>query len=228
MVTPVRAPRTDDRAGDRQTVLRDLITAFVPTSRIGTITLVGNAPLAPDPGRAALIDDSDLVVRMTSFGLDRPDGPATLGRRCDVVVLHRGVIASPHVFADYTHRLYLLVEPGRLHWERADVPRGWPADLGFLPISNYTFTLPLLEMLGLSRDDPVWPTTGTLATYVLTELFPYATTRLTGVSLVDNPDQVVFQHAWGAPVSVTPEHRLHREAALLRRWNDEGRIQLLP
>jgi hypothetical protein len=137
-------------------------------------------------------------------------------------------MASPFLFADYTDRLYLLVEPGRLHWEREEIPAGWPGDLGFVAVSNYAFTVPLLHMLRLGRAEAVWPTTGTLAAYVCTELFPGATTRLTGLSLVDNPDQTEFEHAWGEKVAVTAEHRLYREAMLLRRWHDEGRIELLP
>ncbi|WP_308258269.1 hypothetical protein [Saccharothrix obliqua] len=209
---------------DRRAALRDLVASYARVDPPGTIAIVGNAPMPRDPDRARLIDGSDLVVRMTTFALDG----AALGTRCDVVVLHRGVIASPYTFADYTNRLYLLVEPGRLHWERADIPRHWPADLGFTPVSNYEFTLPLLDLLGLDRREPLWSTTGTLATYVLTELFPHATTRLTGMSLVDNPVQTTFEHAWGAAVHVTPEHRLEREAELLRRWHAEGRIELLP
>lgn len=207
--------------------LAELVTTFSRSGTPDTIMLVGNAPMSPDPRRVAVIDDSDLVVRMTSFGLDAPGAEPTLGRRCDVIVLHRGVIASPFLFADYTDRLYLLVEPGRLHWEREEIPRGWPADLGFVPVSNYAFTVPLLDMLELSRTEPVWPTTGTLAAYLFSELFPDATVRLTGLSLVDNPDQTKFEHAWGEAVEVTAEHRLYREAVLLRRWHDEGRIELL-
>jgi hypothetical protein len=227
-VTSLRADHGTGPTTGYRSVLTDLIAAYARTPAPETITIVGNAPLAPDPHRARLIDDADLVVRMTSFGLDTPGAPPTLGRRADVVMLHRGLAASPFVFADYTARLYLLVEPGRLHWERPDIPRSWPPDLGFVPVSNYAFTLPLLDLLGLDRAEPVWPTTGTLTAYLITELFPRATTRLAGLSLVDNPAQVVFQHAWGRPVQVTAEHRLHAEAILLRRWDHEGRIHLLP
>ncbi|HEX3783064.1 MAG TPA: hypothetical protein VHX38_25640 [Pseudonocardiaceae bacterium] len=212
----------------QQQMLHDLIATYAPARKIDTIAIVGNAPLPPDARRAELIDSSDLVVRMTSFGLDLPGAAPTLGRRCDVVVLHRGVINSPFVFADYTNRLYLLVEPGRLHWEREDVPRRWPPDLGFVPVSNYDFTVPLLHLLGLDTSVPVWSTTGTLAAYLFTRLFPDATVRLTGLSLVDNPNQTTFQHAWGKAVGVTSEHRLHREAELLKSWHNEGRIDLLP
>ncbi len=142
--------------------------------------------------------------------------------------MHRGVIASPYTFADHTARLYLLVEPGRLHWEPAELPYWWPADLGFVPVSNREFTLPLLARLGLDRGEVTWPTTGTLLAYLALELFPGARVLMTGISLIDKPDQVVFAHAWGDPVGVTPEHRLHAESAQLRDWVDQGRIEILP
>jgi hypothetical protein len=216
----------DPAVSTRRAALRDLVASY-GRAYPSTITVVGNAPLTPDAARAALIDSSDLVVRMTSLALD-VGRSAALGRRCDVVVLHRGVIASPFTFRDYTSRLYLLVEPGRLHWESPVLPAWWPADLGLVPVSNYEFTLPLLELLGLDRDEPVWATTGTFAAYVLTELFPSATVRLAGMSIVDDPDQTTFRHAWGEPVHVTPEHRLHLESALLKQWHGEGRVELLP
>jgi hypothetical protein len=205
--------------------LRTLLAGYARQQEPRSIAIVGNAPLSPDPARAARIDGADLVVRMTSFGLD--ENTPALGRRCDVVVLHRGVIASPHTFADYTTKLYLLVEPGRLHWEPEALPHWWPPDLGFLPVPNREYTVPLLHLLGLDPAQPVWPTTGTLITYVLTELFPAARVLLTGMSIVDNPDQRTFQHAWGDPVRVTEEHRLTAEANLLRDWHARGRIELL-
>src|SRR5205807_8805530 len=103
--------------GGNHTVLTALLSAYARNDPPGSIAVVGNAPVSPDAGRAAAIDGADLVIRMTSFGLDAPDGPPALGRRTDVVALHRGVIASPHTFADHTARLYLMVEPGRLYWE---------------------------------------------------------------------------------------------------------------
>jgi hypothetical protein len=208
--------------------LRPLLASYGRRPEPSTIALVGNAPMTPDPARAAAVDAADLVLRMTSFALDEPGTPPTLGRRCDVVALHRGVIASPYTFADYTSRLYLLVEPGRLHWEPEMLPTWWPVDLGFVPVPNREYTLPLLDLLELNLEQPVWPTTGTLVTYLLTELFPAASVVLTGMSIVDNPEQSTFRHAWGDPVKVTEEHRLAAEARLLRGWDALGRIELLP
>jgi len=159
--------------------------------------------------------------------VDTPGGPPTLGRRCDVVALHRGVLASPHTFTDYTSRLYLLVEPGRLHWEPELIPGWWPADLGFVPVPNREYALPLIDLLGLDPGQPVWPTTGTLITYVMLRLFPGCDVILTGMSIMDDADQVEFRHAWGPPVPVTAEHQLAAEAVQLRAWHAEGRITLL-
>jgi hypothetical protein len=208
--------------------LRELLSSYARDTTPKSIAIVGNAPLPPDPARAATIDGADLVIRMTSFALDRPDQTPTHGRRCDVVALHRGVVASPYTFAHYTSRLYLLVEPGKMHGEPEALPPWWPTDLGFTPIPNREYTLPLLDLLGLDRTQPVWPTTGTLITYVMSELFPNATVSLTGMSIVENPIQSTFSHAWGDPVLVTPEHRLSAEAELLRSWHHSGRITLLP
>jgi hypothetical protein len=219
---------SDHRTGPTAADLRGLLTSYARHTPPRRIAIVGNAPMSPDARRAQAVDDADLVVRMTSFALDRPGAPATLGRRCDVVVLHRGVIASPFTFADYTNRLYLLVEPGRLHWEREPLPPWWPADLGFVPVPNYEYTCPLIDLLGLDPGQAVWPTTGTLVTYLVTTLFPGCAVQLTGMSIVDNTNQVEFQHAWGPPVPVTAEHRLAAEAAQLRAWHAEGRIELLP
>ncbi|MBM7771258.1 hypothetical protein JOD54_001462 [Actinokineospora baliensis] len=204
--------------------LADLLGAYSRRTPPRTIAVVGNAPMPPDPARSAAIDACDLVIRMTSFAID----PAALGTRTDVVVLHRGVIASPHTFADYTSRLYLLVEPGRLHWEPETIPDWWPADLGFVPIPNHEYTIALNTLLGLDSTTPTWPTTGTLATYLVTELFPDARVLLTGTSIIDAPAQTTFPHAWGPPVAVTPEHRLTAEATLLQHWSTTGRIELLP
>jgi hypothetical protein len=221
------SPRQLDE-GDTGCMIRQLLLAYARGQRVETIAVVGNAPMAPDAGRAALVDGSDLVFRMTTFAVDEPDDEPTYGRRTDVVVIHRGVVVSPYTFADYTSRLYLLAEPGRLFWEPETLPDWWPADLGFVPISNRSFVLPLSRLLGLSADEHVWATTGTLVTYLCRELFPDALVRLTGVSIVERPDQTDFEHAWGSKVGVTAEHRLHAEARLLSTWRDSGRIEILP
>ncbi len=220
---------TSGRLGESDTghMLRELLLSYARGQRVGTIAVVGNAPMAPDAERAALIDDSDLVFRMTTFALDEPDAEPAYGTRTDVVVVHRGVIVSPYTFADYTSRLYLLAEPGRLFWEPETLPDWWPADLGFVPISNRRFVQPLSHLLGLSTDQHVWATTGTLVTYLCKQLFPDAVVRLTGVSIIERPDQTDFEHAWGGKVGVTAEHRLDAESRLLSAWRDSGRIEIV-
>jgi hypothetical protein len=206
-------------------VLADLVRAYARHDPPRSVMIVGNAPLPESAERAALIDGSDLVVRMTTFALDEPVGPPRIGRRTDVVLLHRGVVPGPGTFFDHGSRLYLLVEPGRLHWEREDRPDWWPVEAVSVP--NHAFTVALKELMGIPAEEPAWPTTGTLAAYVFTELFPDATVRLTGTTVADQPDQTVFAHGWGPAVAVTPEHRLAAEGSLLRAWAAQGRIELV-
>jgi hypothetical protein len=206
-------------------VLADLVRTYARRDPPRSVAVVGNAPLAPCPERAALVDGSDLVVRMTTFALDAPGGPPCVGRRTDVVLLHRALVPGPGTFYDHRSRLYLLVEPGRLHWEREDRPDWWPVHAVSVP--NHEFTVALKELMGIPADDAAWPTTGTLAAYVFSELFPEATLRLTGTTVAERPEQTEFAHGWGPAVAVTPEHRLAAEGALLRRWATEGRIELV-
>ena len=160
------------------TVLADLVRAYARRDPPRSVTIVGNAPLPPCPQRAALIDDSDLVVRMTTFALDAPEDRRCIGRRTDVVLLHRAVVPGPGTFHDHASRLYLLVEPGRLHWEREDRPDWWPVHPVSVP--NHPFTVALKELMGIPADEAAWPTTGTLAVYVFSELFPAASGALHG------------------------------------------------
>lgn len=209
-------------------VLRLLLTAYATHDPVRTAVIVGNAPLEPCPARAAAIEGADLVVRMTSFALDRQGDPPTYGRSVDVVLLHRGTKASPWLFEHYRRRLYLLAEPGRLHWEPEQFPDWWPSDMGYLPVSNRDWTIPLCRLAGIDvHRDAAWPTTGTLGIYLISELFRDAEVSITGFSIVDDAEQTEFAHSWGAPVDVTTEHRLHRERALLRGWIEEQRIRAL-
>ena len=211
--------------GCTTTVLADLVRTYARNDPPQTVTIVGNAPMSVCPQRASLVDDSDLVVRMTTFALDAPDGPPRIGRRTDVVLLHRAVVPGPGTFYDHSSRLYLLVEPGRLHWEREDRPDWWPVRPVSVP--NHPFTAALKELMGIPAAEAAWPTTGTLAAYVFSELFPTAKVRLTGTTVVDRPEQTEFAHGWGPAVAITPEHRLAAEGALLRRWADQARIELV-
>lgn len=210
-------------------VLGDLMAAYARRTPVASVTVVGNAPLPPSPERAARIDASDLVVRVNGFALDEPDGPAVVGSRADVVVVQWGVLATPWLFADYTRRLYLLNEPGQMHWDVEEVPPWWPPDLGLVPVPNREVTEPLVHELGLaSSARPQWATTGTTAAWVAVQAFPAARVAVTGFSFLDDPEQRSWAHAYGEPVKVNDEHDLGAEAALLRRLIDDDRLEFLP
>lgn len=209
-------------------VLRELVVAYARKPSINSVAVVGNAPLEPSRERAAAIDGCDAVFRCNSFVLDEPGQPATLGRKVDVVVFNRLLRASPRVFDRYRERLYLMVEPGRLHYEPGRRPARWPLDLGMFMVPNREITLPLSEAIGFaSRHEKVWATTGLMSAWIAVTLFPDAALTLAGFSMIDDPDQAEWTHAWGDSCRVAPEHRLEPEAELLRSWVSQGRATLL-
>ena len=212
---------------DQAAVLRTLMlarTAGIPPT---TIAVVGNAPVPVDADRATRIDAAALVVRMTTFAVDT-DTPR-IGRRTDVVVLHRALKPGPDTFRDHAHRLYLLAEPGRGFWEAEALPPWWPLDLELVPISNREFTDRTRRALRLGRVAVAWPTTGTLAVHLAHRLFPHARILLTGSSIGDASARgaATLAHQWGNPVTVTPEHRLGAERRALRRWRRDGWLEVL-
>ena len=139
-----------------------------------------------------------MVVRVNGFALDDAR-LATLGSRTDLVVFNRGLRASPAFFDRYRDRLYLMVEPGRLHWEPETWPHWWPEDLGYLVVSNREVIVPLSEAMGIdSLADPYWATTGTTAVWLGSLAFPEATLTLAGFSFVDEPVQESWEHHWGS------------------------------
>jgi hypothetical protein len=209
-------------------VLRELVLAYARKPSIDSVAVIGNAPLAPSRARAAAIDACDAVFRCNSFVLDEPAQPATLGREVHVVVFNRLLRASPRVFDRYRDRLYLMVEPGRLHFEPGRRPARWPVDLGLFAVPNREITLSLSEAMGLaSRQEKVWPTTGLMSAWIAATLFPEAALNLAGFSMIDDPEQTEWTHAWGDSCRVAPEHRLEPEAELLRSWVSRGRATLL-
>lgn len=212
-----------DVAERRRALLRDLALTYARGAEVGSVAVVGNKPMDADPARAAAVDGCDLVVRVNGFRLDDTAGEATYGRRADVVFFNRALRATPWFFADYQDRLYLMVEPGRLHWEPDLVPSWWPADLGQVHVDNDDLTVPLSEELGLdSRTEGLWSTTGTMAAWWARTTFPEAQLHLTGYSFVDDPGQTRWAHASGDDCIVGPEHRIALEAALMRRWAAAG------
>lgn len=193
-----------------------------------SVAVLGNQPLGPDRRRARAIDACDLVFRVNGFVCDEPDGPPTVGTRTHVVVFNRALRATRWVFEDYRRRLYLLVEPGRLHWEPEDIPPWWPVDLGFIPVSNREVTLPLSEALGLATTvEQNWATTGTMAAWIARTSFPRADLLLSGFSFIDDPDQTHWEHAAGDSCVVGPEHRIAAEGRLLGSWTKTGNAELL-
>ncbi|WP_218054114.1 glycosyltransferase family 29 protein [Microbacterium sp. 3J1] len=205
--------------------LRPLVESYGSAAGIRRIAVVGNQPLDPSDERAAVIDSADLVIRVNGFRMDDDEGPAAVGRRVDVVVFNRGVRPTPWFFADYTDRVYLMIEPGRLLWENPKLPEFWPADLGIVTMPNREVILPLGEALGADpRAGGQWATTGTVMLWIATRLFPHATIDATGFSFIDAPDQTSWNHAYGDPSAVGAEHRIDLESALMRGWIDSGRI----
>ncbi|MPZ81952.1 MAG: hypothetical protein GEV28_16785 [Actinophytocola sp.] len=208
--------------------MRSLLDVYAALPEPRTVAVVGNQPLEPDEERGKAIDAADLVIRVNGFRIDDPGTPPTVGSRCHVVVFNRALRATKWVFEDYRRRLYLMVEPGRLHWEPDNVPGWWPADLGFVPVSNREVTLPLSDALGLpTGEQATWATTGTMAAWIARTSYPEAELILTGFSFVDNPTQTSWMHAAGDSCIVGPEHQIAAEGRLLETWLQTSRTTLL-
>lgn len=209
-------------------MLRGLVRSYAGNAAVRSVAVVGNAPLTPSDDRADAVDAADLVIRVNSFVLDDPGQPRSQGRRVDVVLFNRLTRATPWFFHAYTERLYLLVEPMRMHGNPEMWPTSWPVDLGLVPVSNRDFTAPLSDLLTLPwHEQRLAPTTGTMAAYVALTLFPDADVLLTGFSLVDDPHQTSWAHQFGDSCPVGKEHRIGNEAELMRTWASRGRVRLL-
>lgn len=208
--------------------LQDLATAYARHSPVRSVAVVGNAPMEPSRTRAEQVDGCDLVLRVNSFVLDQPGAPPCQGSRADVVLWSRLVPATPHLFASYTERLYVLLEPMRMYGRAEMWPASWPRDLGFVVARNDAVAVPLLEALGLPERQGLAPTTGMTAAWLAVTLFPGAEVLVTGISFVENPEQTRWDHQWGDSVVVGAEHRIAAEAAVLRSWIDRGVIRPLP
>lgn len=210
-------------------VMREMVRSYASAPDVRRVAVVANAPVEPSAERAEAIDACDVVFRCNSFVLDEPGEPPAHGSQVNVVVFNRALRASPRVFDSYRERLYLMVEPGRLHWEPDIRPAWWPEDLGQMPVPNREITLPLSRALGLpSREEAVWATTGLMSAWIADTLFPEAELTLTGFSMLTDPQQTEWEHAWGDSCPVGPEHRIEPEGRLLQSWIDAGRARWLP
>lgn len=208
--------------------LRDLMSAYARTRPVEKIAVVGNAPMDPSGERADEIDSADLVIRVNSFVVDKPGEPRCQGNRADVVVWNRITRATEFLYDRYRERLYLMVEPMRMHGYEEMWPTSWPADIGLVAVPNRWVAQPLSEVLGIPwREERLAPTTGTTAGYLALVLFPDAEVVLSGFSFVDNPHQTEWNHQWGDSCAVGQEHRIVNESALVRSWIDAGRARLL-
>ena len=209
-------------------MLSELARTYANRSPVGSVAVVGNAPLSPSDSRAAAVDAADLVLRVNGFRTDDRDGPPAAGRRTDVVVFNRAVRPTPWFFDDYRSRLYLMVEPGRMFWEREEHPNWWPTDLGEVSVSNRDVIIPLGSALGIdSERDGVWATTGTVMAWLARAMFPDARLSMTGFSFIDRPRQDRWEHAYGDPCAVAGEHLILRESSLLRGWLHDPLVTLL-
>lgn len=203
------------------------MTAYSRHGRVRTVAVVGNAPMAPDEARADAIDRADLVLRVNSFVMDEPGQPRSQGNRVDVVIWNRITRATRFLFDHYPERLYLMVEPMRMHGNPEMWPASWPADLGLVPLPNREVAV-LNDQLGYDwRENRLAPTTGVTAAYLAVTLFPDAEVVLTGFSMIDDPTQTAWRHQWGDDTAVGREHRIDHEAQLMKSWLTEDRVRLL-
>lgn len=208
-------------------LIREAMVAYAERAPVRTVAVVGNAPLSPSPARADQLDAADLVVRVNSFVMDRPGQPRSQGKRVHVVVWNRITRATPFLFDRYRDRLYLMVEPMRMHGRPEMWPPSWPADLGLMAVPNRDVACRINEELGFRSDEPLAPTTGLTAGWLAVNLFPDATVLLTGFSFLDDPHQTEWSHQWGDACPVGPEHRIDAEARLMQSWLDAGRAEFL-
>jgi len=225
---PDQAPSSDGRLAPGLVTLRELMTAYAVRQPIRRVAVVGNAPLPPDGARADAIDAADLVIRVNSFVLDEPGSARAQGNRVDVVIWNRITRATKFLFDRYPQRLYLLVEPMRMHGAVEMWPQSWPTDLGLVPVSNRDVAQPLNDLLGSGwRAEHLAPTTGLTAAYLAVTLFGDTDIVLSGFSFLDDPGQTSWRHQWGDEAPVGREHRIDREAQLMGSWVRDGNVTFL-
>jgi hypothetical protein len=207
--------------------LRDFIASYAAQQPIRQVAVVGNAPLEPDPERAAELNASDLVIRANSLMLDDPGQPPCLGTTCHAVVLSHATRITPWVFQNYRRRAYLVPQMGfPLFYPVRPLADFWPPDLGALPLPNAVVKKRLADLL-----DPhhvpgrLTPTSGSAALYLAHEMFPDARMVATGFSFLSQQDQTEWAHHSGGSTAVNKYHDLALEGALLRSWIDDRSVQ---
>ncbi len=215
--------------------LRDLIAAYASHDPVRRVAVVGNAPLGPDPGRAATIDAADLVIRVNAMVLDHPGEAPALGTACHVVVMSRSTALTPDALRGYRQRLYLSPQMGWVQYQPGDElgllvhAEYWPIDLGSVPLPNAVVKARCVR--ALDPDAPpgsIIPTTGTTAIFLAHEMFPDAHLVATGFSFLDDSRQTSWSHHSGGHVKVNWQHRLDLEARLLNSWIADGSLRHLP
>ncbi len=211
-------------------LLRDYVSSYAERRPIRKVTVVGNAPVLPDPARVEDIQSSDLVIRVNSLALDAPDGPPHVGTRCNVLVTSRYARVTPWTFRDYKRRAYLIPQAGfGVRSSLIQQPLYWPSDLGALPIPYAPVVAELKDLLDPEHQPgKLIPTTGTLACYLAHELFPTADFLATGFSFLDGIQQEAWSYQGGGGSPVISQHRLDLEGALLRSWIADGSLRVHP
>lgn len=212
--------------------IRDYLLAYAGRRPVRRVVVVGNAPMSPDPARAAEIDAGDLVIRTNGMMLDGPEDPPCLGTTCHAVILSRSANVTPWVLHNYRRRAYLIPQAGFVQWHRDDPVHMllqapfWPADLGAMPLPNAVVKVRTSNALDPAhKPGSIIPTTGTMALFLAHEMFPDAEVMATGFSFLDDPDQKRWFHHAGDSTKVNWQHRLDLEAKLVRSWISDGSVR---
>ena len=211
-------------------LLRDYIASYAVQTPVRKVTVVGNAPLPPDPERVADIQSSDVVIRVNSLALDEPGGPPCVGTRCTALMASRYAPVTPWTFRGYKRRAHLIPQAG-FGVRSAMMPQAlyWPADLGALPVPYDPVVAELKNLLDPDhKPGKLIPTSGTLACFLAHELFPDADFLAVGFSFLDGVQQQAWRYQSGGGSPVIPQHRLDLEGALLRSWIADGSLRVRP
>ena len=100
--------------------VREYILSYAARRPVERVAVVGNAPLTPDPGRAASIDAADLVIRVNAFVLDGPDDEPASGTQCHAVLLSRAAVLNPWTLRGHQGRAYLVPQAGWVQYRPGD------------------------------------------------------------------------------------------------------------